>query len=1630
VADAQTPGDLPAGASYDLLRRRLRARVREVVDSAAELDGRRIETFGSTPVRLSSSDRLHTDVACSPSDMARVGDVLVLGYNVSLDLANIEPEHVFSLYRRHESESESGDELVPVPADDAANFLADAAFREDFEKLYKFYGKARFADLRVANGQLLAAFRIGERLDDVVVLRWGVTDDGAITFLDSRGDRDYTWPDRHDVDWQESGRDDQIAGTHPAVSVLGEVFVGFRSGRMQIRVEDGSPGGRVELDEVVAVPGQSLADVAVGYAEVGDVLLLRVQLYSEAERFYIVSRRTRSVQRVDAVGDAIRTLPGGDGVVFPGGYHLATTGTRVFDVPVDGMIFEEAVVSPNGEDILYVFHDGETGEYLLAPYNMVRREISQVIPCHGFASFADGATVLFRGAPDDVGASRVHPIQWWDTPFVDDDHLERANPDGDAWVRRVGNADLVSGLGDVFDVGRLVEESDPTERTWEAVIVAARRALDTNLWMADPEAKPVHDAMRDIVDTSGLLVDEYVKVRRLRAEAADRVDEASRAANRTIAASTQAKTPTDVVGALGSLRRSRGEASLLSDVPEVDDTAVEALIAELDAAIGGLAERAGSILDDDLAFEPFSKRLDVLVAQGTQAPTALEVDAVAAELVTVISDLDAVVDAVSALDGGDPTARTRIVRRVADVTAASNRARAQLDNHRRDLESTESAEAFDAEVALLEQTLSGAVVAASTPEDCDAELARLLVNAERVESRYGEDSDRIMALVELRDRINESLGARRSELVDERARRTQRLVEAARRLMVAVANRAGEASDEAEIAAFFATDQMVNRVRGIADQLDELGESGQGAELRNELKTTAEEARRTVRDRTDLVAEDGSLAFGTFRFAPNSQPFEVVMSPAAAGIDVAVTGTDLRIGVAEELSKFGDLLDRSYPSETRDVARAEYLAWAVLGDAIANDTVDELHHAASVPDNIAEIVRGHGEHRHGEGYEIGVHDHDAARILGAVLTSGESTGLHHSSRARGLARLFVSIAEGDFLASLTGRLAAARVVSTELTSPATTDRLSIELAAGISLALGLDEQSRGASLAAAFLVDELGTTDRGLATSSTAVELVRRFHDRLGADDRAVLDAALGHEADVMARHRLSSEWLSGLVTNDSSLAEFLYDVDEAAAILAAPDVETNEIAHPGASTVSGLVSDHRRIVDGTLTLRIDELADRVGGLFDEMEMRWPLYQDSRRGVMGAVHDDVGLDSHRPQVMAGFVRNRLIDRVLLPLVGSNLGRQIGTVDATDLSRSGLLVLTSPPGYGKTTLMSWVAARLGLLMVKVNGPALGLDTTSLDPGDAPNAAARAEVEKVNLALRLGRNVLLFIDDVQFTSPQFLSRFIPLADATRRIEGVVNGEAVTFDLRGKRFAVVMAGNPYSTGGARFELPDMLVNRADVHNLGDVADEHDDDFALSYLENSLTACPALAPMSIKLLDDIEPVLAMAIGRRAVTSDGLAHRWDAGELSETVRLVALLERVRKVVMAVNDAYVESAAIADSDRVAPPFLLQGSYRNMARIASRVVGAMTDEELDAIVVDHYRSEAQTLTDRAEQNLLALGALLDTHNDVEADRWSDITARYAAGTVDPAVGVVAALDRIATALGGSEVSERMAPPFES
>lgn len=239
--------------------------------------------------------------------------------------------------------------------------------------------------------------------------------------------------------------------------------------------------------------------------------------------------------------------------------------------------------------------------------------------------------------------------------------------------------------------------------------------------------------------------------------------------------------------------------------------------------------------------------------------------------------------------------------------------------------------------------------------------------------------------------------------------------------------------------------------------------------------------------------------------------------------------------------------------------------------------------------------------------------------------------------------------------------------------------------------------------------------------------------------------------------------------------------------------------------------------------------------------------------------------------------------------------------------------------------------------------------------------------------------------------------------------------------------MAGNPYTESGRAFRLPDMLANRADVWNLGDVLTGKEEAFAFSFVENALTSHPVLAPLAGRDRADLELLTRLAAGDPAARRDRLTHPCTPAELDQVLAVLRHLLTARETVLAVNEEYIASAAVADEARTEPPFRLQGSYRTMNRIAARISPVMDDAELAALLDDHYTAEAQTLTTEAEANLLRLADLRGTLTPAQsARRASLIAAHTRARTLggsgdDPLARAVAALALLADGIMAVETA---------
>ena len=256
--------------------------------------------------------------------------------------------------------------------------------------------------------------------------------------------------------------------------------------------------------------------------------------------------------------------------------------------------------------------------------------------------------------------------------------------------------------------------------------------------------------------------------------------------------------------------------------------------------------------------------------------------------------------------------------------------------------------------------------------------------------------------------------------------------------------------------------------------------------------------------------------------------------------------------------------------------------------------------------------------------------------------------------------------------------------------------------------------------------------------------------------------------------------------------------------------------------------------------------------------------------------------------------------------------------------------------------------------------------------------------------MGNNVMLYLDDIQHTHPEFLQKFISLCDGSRRIEGVWKEQSKTYDLRGKKFCVIMAGNPYTESGETFKIPDMLANRADIYNLGDVLSGREKQFSMSYIENCLTSNSVLAPLATRNMEDVYKFIRMAEGENIANTD-LEHSYSGAEVNEIVSVLKKLMKVQNVVLKVNQQYIISAAQDDKYRTEPSFKLQGSYRNMSKMAEKISGIMNESELNDLIRDHYVGEAQTLTTGAEENLLKLHKSIRRH---PRSRLSWYSHRYA------------------------------------
>jgi ATPase involved in DNA repair/ATPase family associated with various cellular activities (AAA) len=1585
TADAAPATSVPESAisttTFDLLKQRLKGVADRLTTSTTKLNSERAEIFASVPLALGEQDRLRTDQPSIPRDAVSVGNLLLVGYNAGASLGrNREISDTFAL---HQVDQSSGADwnFTPLPTDHADWFLGDAGFTRDIGELFTYYADTRLDSLTIRAGRLLMVFRVGSAADDLRILRWQMAGD-VPQYIDAYGDHDLVTEAPYDFGWTDAGRDLIAEGRWRHYRING-LYVGLDKGGLEFRIDDVVEGGRTIHRESVVEAGQSIDEMHIAYAELGEVLVVRLLPYRESdERFFVFNKLTRAVQRADAIGRNCHQLPEGQGVVFPGGYHLQNGENKVFATDSTGFVFHASHRSPNGEDILYVYFRRESGEYLLCAYNVVARSMDNPIVLNGYALFPDGVVVGTRAAAE---PQRVHTIAVYTSPFCVPDRYV-PNVASDSFFGRTGNPELVRAIGEVLSLGRDAREPQFNRAVFEALVSRSTSLLDQHGWLNSPEAHGIGALLVEVRRSAGDVLDEFSSVVAQKKEAADRLATAQRiVADLAADAELELRDATAFIDKLAAARAALGLLSELADVRQIDHAELDRLRAQCTGVYDHLATRAIGFLDTP-------ESLDVVLSVFTDAERASAGAATAAAIGELAATVDEagnrlvlLTEVVGGLDVADPTRKTSVLSRLAEGLARRNAVRAALDQRASSLRTGESAAGFAASMAVLSQRATAALTAAADAPACDAALASLTAELENIELAYGDIEGFAEAIDTRRNEVHGAFTQRRDSLAADRTRRIDRLVGSAERVLATVTARASTLPGRAEIDAFFATDSLVTKVRSTTAELRQMGEAGRSSELEVALATARDQARRTAADRSELF-EAGTVKIGRWKFGVNTEPFELRLDTGAldalsaglngtgpGGFRLRLTGTDLTLPCRDErLGAFFDLATQTHPSETATMPRALYLAF-------------ETYRGGIGADGVSAFATGRIE----EGYEPGVHDADAIKILTAAAGYWTSPALYIDGTTRAIGGLWLSSLERKERDDIDRQTAGLRAVGPGRARAAFVDtyRAAIEaIAAEASLSVDVD-----------LVVNYVVGHSHEFAITATGEQRASAFREWATEHKIDLRGASFGELVRLLA---------------DRHPGDPLSVAAEAAWAWLDPSVK----GVPGIDAVlrvEGLISSHPMITGGVLTVDLGAaftayLRYRLGGGLE----RFTTFTSVRREVLASERRRLEIDRLRSTVISSFVRNRLIDEVYLPLVGDNIARQLGLNSAAQ----GLLLLISPPGYGKTTLIEYVASLLGFALVKINGPALGSDVTSLDPGAATNAAAAEELAKLNRAFAMGNNVICYLDDIQHTSPELLQKFIPLCDATRRIEGVLEGEARTFSLSGKRFVMAMAGNPYTSDGTRFRIPDMLANRADVHNLGDVAQAASEAFAQSYVENACGVNDVLAPVLGRSRGDLEHLLRAAGGDQ-IRSDQLQHPYGASELDAVIKTLRHLTQVRDQLLKVNAAYIASATMDDNMRGEPQFLLQGSYRNMARIAQRIVPAMTSEEVAIAVAEHYRAESQTLAAAAAWNLSKLGQILGVATAAETADFEELRERWRDSNVsgDPMAVMANALRDIAAAM---------------
>lgn len=1569
MAGTENTNTVLDSGTYEIIRKRLEEQRLNLLERLTKLNNARKEIFNSTGFQLVGNQRITTINSGVARGIIALGNLTIFGYNVHFGLReDIKLSDVFSIYKF------TGDRFNPEPLSP----IEDENFITDFSNLYKYYRDSIFAKFVKTENYLYMIFQIGKSPDDRKAFKWLIKD-AKLSYIDDRSIHEIKRAAQHEFDWIKTDLSSRRLGLYPHISILDKVFIEAIHGDITFKIENNTDSGKGIYSEPVLNKDQQLDDAEYHYADLGNLIPIKIKPYGENFRAYIFNVRTKQVLPINSLLDAGVLLPDNQGIIFPSGYYLQSGEHKIFELHISDLEFSSSVASPNGEDFLYVFYQKLSNTYVLMSYNMIAQQVETPIVCSGFTVFNDGMLVYFRSENEAV---RHHQVQIWQTPYTAT--LQENTAMSNNVLYKIGNKDIVSAMSESQEVIQLLQKEDSYEDLYEDIHKRANDIVDSYFWLRDDGTFDLAGPLTQIRNIANTAIDEFAKVQAQRQHAKDNLVAMQRRVDQLVIDVKGAIITSldQLVNLLAATRSMQGAVIDLQNIRYIDNNAANALKETLTQYNSSLSQDTVTFLLKEEALAPYEAKVADLKRAASRVTKVIDSQPVEQTVKEISTSLEMLIDILNSLKIDDATQTTRIVEKISLIFASLNEVKAELVRITTALKAQESTGQFHAQLTLLDQTIVNFLDLSTSPEKCEEYFTKVSIQVEELESKFADFDEFVLKIADKRDEVVKAFNTKKEMLIAQLNKRTTALEQIGLRVLNNIENKAQSFKDKASIYAFFSTDLMVDKVRNLMDELRDLGDVAKAENLENLVKVAQETALRNLKDKTDLFADGQNIiALGNYKFVVNKQVLDLTIVRRNENLYFHLLGTSFYKQVdADSLYQHRAIWEQELISENAQIYRSEYLAYQTYLESFQHN--EQWSYETFLNDRT--------ERDYAAAYLKGVHNTDAAIIYKGLKKLQSELGiLQFSPAVRVAAQLFWFGLDDATRNKLQQLVSAAYSIQESFPQSKRSGFVGKELSSRF-IQSKIAYESADPNDIAQYLYLELSAA-RHFTCSQQAMHLKKAFDEYLHAQRRSALFLQEVNNTgfDTAERFHIIQSWLHAFLQTRYIAADELY-VDETACILLFKDHAYRERAAADSIDLTGLKGTHAGIQgEGEYALNFHHFLKKMRSYFETIVPAFTSFSQVKEQLVQEYRQQLKIGELEPKVLSSFVRNRLINEVYFPLIGANLAKQIGAAgNDKRTARMGMLLLVSPPGYGKTTLMEYLAKTMGLHFVKINGPTIGHNITSIDPQEATTSGARAELRKINLSFEMADNVMLYIDDIQHCSPEFLQKFISLADGQRKMDGIFEGESKTYDLRGKRFCVVMAGNPYTESGEQFKIPDMLANRADVYNLGDVIGSSGQLFRLSLIENCVAENRYLQRISNRSFDDLYKLISYVETNSDLPPE-LEGNYNQQEIDDAIAVLRNIIRIRDVVVLVNQQYIASAAMKDAYRNEPAFKLQGSYRNMNKMVGKVVPLMNPEEVSTLILSHYEGESQTLTSDAEANLLRLKEIAGFLDEQQGRRWQQI-----------------------------------------